>query len=180
MEYDAKEPFYVGRWLIQPRQNRIRGPEKVTRVEPKVMEVLMCLARRPGEVVTRDQLLETVWAGTVVTDDVLTRSISELRKVFDDDPRNPGVIETIPKTGYCLIAPLTADYRGDHVPPAVPTLELAPSMPPSVERPPARWPVWVIGDEAVGRWSPRRVQRFPRPCCPSLFHLLRRSGCFAR
>jgi len=145
MEYDAKEPFYVGRWLIQPRQNRIRGPEKVTRVEPKVMEVLMCLARRPGEVVTRDQLLETVWAGTVVTDDVLTRSISELRKVFDDDPRNPGVIETIPKTGYRLIAPMTVDYRGDHVPPAVPTLELAPSMPPSVERSPVRWPVWAIG-----------------------------------
>ncbi len=108
MEYDAKEPFYVGRWLIQPWQNRIRGPEKTTRVEPKVMDVLMCLARHSSEVVTRDHLLETVWPGTVVTDDVLTRSISELRKVFDDDPRHPSVIETIPKTGYRLIAPLTA------------------------------------------------------------------------
>ena len=141
MEYDAKEPFYVGRWLIQPRQNRIRGPEKVTRVEPKVMEVLMCLARRPGEVVTRDQLLEIVWAG---------------------------VIETIPKTGYRLIAPLTADYRGDHVPPAVPTLELAPSMPPSVERSPVRWPVWAIGGILVLLllsalfWTPRTT--------PTAFH----------
>ena len=149
MEYDAKEPFYVGRWLIQPRQNRIGGPEETTRVEPKVMDVLMCLARHPGEVVTRDELLETVWAGTVVTDDVLTRSISELRKVFDDDPRNPGVIETIPKTGYRLIAPTTVDYRGDSVPPAAPTLELAPSMPPPVERSPRRWPVWVAGGGLV-------------------------------
>ena len=150
MEYDAKEPFYIGRWLIQPRQNRIRGPEKTTRVEPKVMDVLLCLARQPGEVVTRDQLLETVWAGVVVTDDVLTRSISELRKVFDDDPRNPAVIETIPKAGYRLIAPKTADYRGDSVPPVAPTLELAPSMPkpasaPPAERTPPRWPVWMIG-----------------------------------
>ena len=149
MEYDAKEPFYVGRWLVQPRLNRIRGSEETHRVEPKVMGVLVCLARQPGEVVTRDQLLETVWAGTVVTDDVLTRSISELRKVFDDDPRNPGVIETIPKTGYRLIAPRTIDHQGDSVPPAVPTLELAPSMAPPVDRPAARRPVWLIGGAFV-------------------------------
>lgn len=149
MDYDAKEPFYVGRWLIQPRQNRIRGPEETTRVEPKVMDVLLCLARRPGEVVTRDQLLETVWAGAVVTDDVLTRSISELHKVFDDDPRRPSVIETIPKTGYRLIAPLAAEYRGDNVPPAAPALELTPSMPRPVERSPVRWPAWAIGGSLV-------------------------------
>jgi len=147
MAHDAREPFYIGSWLIQPRQNRIRSAEKTSRVEPKVMDVLVCLARRPGEVVTRDHLLETVWAGTVVTDDVLTRSISELRKAFDDDSRNPQVIETIPKTGYRLIAPLSEEPRGDTVPPAMPALELAPSKLPSrsAARRPPRWPAWAIG-----------------------------------
>ena len=177
MEYDAKEPFYIGRWLIQPRQNRIRGPEKTTRVEPKVMDVLLCLARQPGEVVTRDQLFETVWAGTIVTDDVLTRSISTLRKVFDDDPRNPGVIETIPKTGYRLIAPKTLGHRGDSVPPAVPTLELAPSMPKSAAAPTARrsaprWMIWMTGG-ALGLLLLSGVfwaLRLATPLPPIVFH----------
>ena len=50
--------------------------------------------------------MQTVWADTFVTDDVLTRSISELRKVFDDDKKNPRFIQTIPKGGYRLIAPV--------------------------------------------------------------------------
>ena len=56
------------------------------------------------EPVTREALLETVGAGTIVTDDVLTRSVSELRKLFGDDPRAGRVIETLPKVGYRLVA----------------------------------------------------------------------------
>ena len=88
------------------------------------MDVLRCLAANAGEVVTREELFSIVWEGTIVSDDVLTRSISELRKVFGDDPRRSEVIETIPKTGYRLIAPVVPDYRGDSVPPHVPALEL--------------------------------------------------------
>ena len=70
----------------------------------QVMEVLVCLAQQPGQVITRDQLLETVWAGTIVTDDVLTHAISELRKACEDDPKSPKVVQTIPRKGYRLIA----------------------------------------------------------------------------
>lgn len=86
------------------------------RVEPKVMGVLVALSRRPGQLVTREELFEEVWTGTVVTEDVLTRSISELRKVFGDDPKSPRYIETIPKTGYRLVAPLSVGPFGDSVP----------------------------------------------------------------
>ncbi len=55
---------------------------------------------------SRGRLLEEVWTGIAVTDDVLTRSIAELRKAFGDRPSAPRYIETIPKSGYRLIAPV--------------------------------------------------------------------------
>jgi TolB-like protein/Flp pilus assembly protein TadD len=77
------------------------------------MQVLLSLARRPGEVMTRKMLIQAVWAGTYVTEDVLTRSISELRKIFADEVRTPRYIQTIPKSGYRLIAPVQRVSNGD-------------------------------------------------------------------
>jgi TolB-like protein/Flp pilus assembly protein TadD len=71
------------------------------------MEVLVCLAEHPGEPVSKEKLLQTVWADTFVGDSVLTRSISELRRVFEDEAKEPRVIQTIAKRGYRLVAPVT-------------------------------------------------------------------------
>ena len=73
-----------------------------------MMEVLLCLAEKRGEVVSKEQLIRTVWANTFVTDDVLTRCISELRRALHDDPKNPKVIQTIHKKGYRLVAPVSS------------------------------------------------------------------------
>ena len=54
---------------------------QVFRLEPKVAEVCAHLAERPGEVVRKEELLRAVWPDTFVTDDVLTKAISELRKI---------------------------------------------------------------------------------------------------
>lgn len=70
------------------------------------MLVLVCLAGRPGEVISKDELIRTVWTDTFVTDDVLTRAISELRRILRDDAKQPHIIETISKNGYRLIAPV--------------------------------------------------------------------------
>lgn len=67
------------------------------------MEVLVCLANRAGEPVSKEELLQTVWPDTFVTDDGLKRAISELRRVFQDDVREPRIIQTIPKRGYRLL-----------------------------------------------------------------------------
>jgi TolB-like protein/DNA-binding winged helix-turn-helix (wHTH) protein/Tfp pilus assembly protein PilF len=98
--------FRIAAWLIQPRLNTVSNNGTTVRLEPKVMEVLVCLAQHAGEPVSKDELLQTVWPKTFVTDDVLKRSISELRRVFDDDIREPRVIQTIPKRGYRLLAPV--------------------------------------------------------------------------
>ena len=97
--------FQVGQWLVQPKLNSLTRNGKTARVEPKVMQVLVCLAGHAGDVVEKERLIRAVWADTFVTDDVLTRAISELRKALDDDAQEPQFIETIPKVGYRLIAP---------------------------------------------------------------------------
>src|SRR4029077_2361664 len=75
--------------------------------EPKIMQVLVVLAERAGEVVTRDELMSRVWNGVFVTDAALHAAIRDLRRLFDDDAERPRVIETIRKRGYRLIAPVT-------------------------------------------------------------------------
>ncbi len=65
------------------------------------MSVLMCLADRPGEVVTRNQIFDSVWGKSIVTEDSLTRCISELRRALDDKP--PRFVKTVHKVGYCLM-----------------------------------------------------------------------------
>lgn len=116
--------FRLGRWLIQPSLNTISGNAPMTaegvgasqraedlgaperRLEPKIMQVLVYLSQRPGEVVSKEQLMKAVWPDTFVTDDVLLRCISELRKALEDDAREPRFIQTISKRGYRLIVPV--------------------------------------------------------------------------
>ncbi|HET7105423.1 MAG TPA: winged helix-turn-helix domain-containing protein [Candidatus Acidoferrum sp.] len=98
--------FRLGEWLIRPQLNTVQGDSGTVRLEHKFMQVLVCLAGRPGEVISKDELIRTVWADTFVTDDVLTRAVSELRRILRDDAKQPHIIETVSKIGYRLIAPV--------------------------------------------------------------------------
>src|SRR5512146_561232 len=71
------------------------------------MQVLLQLASHSNQVLSKEQLMHAVWPDTFVSEDVLTRCISELRRVFEDDARAPRFIQTIPKTGYRMIAQVT-------------------------------------------------------------------------
>ncbi len=101
--------FWIGTQLVQPVLNRVTDGDNVSSVEPRVMAVLVYLAHRAGKVVSRDELIATVWTDLVVNEDALTRAISEARKLFGDDSRAPSVIETIRGRGYRLIAPVRFD-----------------------------------------------------------------------
>ena len=98
--------FHMRQWRVEPDRNRVIGPDDEVRLRPRTMEVLVLLAERAGEVVSRDDFAETLWQATVVTEDSLTRSISELRKTLGDRSGEPEFIETIPKRGYRLVAPV--------------------------------------------------------------------------
>ena len=110
--------FCIGECLIEPRQNRIKRHDAEVRLEPRVMDVLVCLAERAGEVVSRDTLNRQVWGNVVVTDQAVTNCISELRHHLNDDRSANRVIETIPKRGYRLAAQVQlADVASVQAPP---------------------------------------------------------------
>ncbi len=112
-ENELRQDFLIEDWLVQPQLNRVTRGRDTVKVQPKIMAVLMCLAEEPGKVVVREKLFKMVWADTYVTEHVLARSISVLRKIFNDRPQSPRVIETIPKVGYRLIAPISGVTDAD-------------------------------------------------------------------
>ena len=73
-------------------------------LEPKAIEVLRFLVERPGRLVTKDEILDGVWADVAVTPNALTRVIAQLRRELGDDASAPRVIETVPTRGYRFIA----------------------------------------------------------------------------
>jgi adenylate cyclase len=98
--------FSVAGWVVDPATSRVSRDGETLQLEPKIMEVLEYLARRPGRVVSRTELEATVWNGRVVSYDAVTNAIIKLRKAFDDDARHPRFIETLSKRGYRLMAPV--------------------------------------------------------------------------
>jgi DNA-binding winged helix-turn-helix (wHTH) protein/dienelactone hydrolase len=102
-ELSVHRGFRVGEWLVQPSLNRLtRGSETVT-LEPRAMDLLTFLARHAGKVVSRETIIDAVWAEQYVGEGVLRQAIAALRSALGDDAKNPTYIETISKRGYRLI-----------------------------------------------------------------------------
>lgn len=89
--------------VIPVRGELVSGQGKLQRVPPRAMEVLLCLAREPGQLVSRRRLREMVWGRNPVSDDALTRCVRELRQLLGDVAEDPRFIQTIPGRGYRLI-----------------------------------------------------------------------------
>ncbi|MGZ5618541.1 MAG: winged helix-turn-helix domain-containing protein, partial [Usitatibacter sp.] len=102
----GKERLRVGDWAVEPALNQLSAAGKTVKLEPKAMSVLVYLADRPGQVVSREALLAAVWPGVLVGDDSLTQVVIKLRKALGDVPENPAYIQTISKGGYRLVAPV--------------------------------------------------------------------------
>ncbi len=82
-----------------------RGDVQVT-LTPKAFDTLAALLERHGQVVEKDELLARVWPGTFVEEATLTQNVYTLRKVLADAGATRGWIETVPKRGYRLVAPV--------------------------------------------------------------------------
>lgn len=150
-DFDPRAGFVLGDWTVRPDQHRIERGEDAHQLEPKVMEVLCLLARDQGAVVSRQGLIDEAWKGTYVTDEVLSRAISVLRKQLGDDSRHPEYIATIPKSGYRLIKavepippePTAIEPEPEFVPEPEPSF-----IPPVTPAKPVR-PKWLIPGAAV-------------------------------
>lgn len=94
----------IGAWAAAPQSNELVDGARRVKIDARAMDVLCALAARPGEVVSKDALIEQVWKHRSVTDHAVTVAISSLRNALGDDPKAPRYIETVPKRGYRLIA----------------------------------------------------------------------------
>ncbi len=100
---NLRDGVVLGDWTVLPMQGRIASAGRSTAVRPKAVDVLLCLAEAGGAVVERDDLLRQVWGERAVSDEPLTRCISDLRRAFGDSRSEPEYILTIPKRGYRLL-----------------------------------------------------------------------------
>ena len=127
--------FRLGEWTVAPDSGTLSRGDESVRLQPKMMDVLIFLAENAGQVVAKEVLLDQIWNGTIVEEGALPQCIHALRKALGDDARRPSFIETIPRRGYRLIAPIQEiDEDADAPSPASPPLPLAGSLAPVPSR----------------------------------------------
>ncbi len=126
------EPFRVGDWLVQPSLNRLTRGGETAALQPRFMDLLAYLAQRPGKVVSKEEILEAVWAKEFVSEGTLTHAVAVIRQTLGDDVRSPRYIETIPVRGYRLIAAVgPPEPEAEPVPPLLLPVEAERGMPPA-------------------------------------------------
>src|SRR5262249_48750812 len=137
---------------------------KAVRLTPKAFAVLQCLVERPGQLVTKDLLLETVWPATAVGDAVLKVCVREIGKALGGRVGGPRFVATVRRRGYRFIAGVTdSDPRPERVGGAEPSVGFGSTG--SRYRSPAH----LVGRESSLDWLQRAVEAAWRGPPPGLF-----------
>lgn len=99
-----RDEFVLGMTSVAPATRRISVGDRDVTVQPRIMQVLLALVDARGSVVSREDLARLCWPGRFVADDSLNAAIAELRKALRSIGSVDVSVETIPKTGYRIIA----------------------------------------------------------------------------
>lgn len=108
---DSVSGFRLGSWRVDPDRNVISGAGNEKHLENRLMQTLLFLCKRQGQVIRREEFLQAVWHGRVVNDEALSRAISLLRTALEDNSARPAYIKTVPGVGYTLIAAVETDVE---------------------------------------------------------------------
>lgn len=110
MKLPATSPpvFRFGPFEFQPEKGELRKSGTLIKLQPQPARLLHLLLNNPGEIVRREQIQQAVWGEEIAVDFDLgvNRCIRQIRSVLLDDAESPRYIRTIPRQGYCFIAPL--------------------------------------------------------------------------
>lgn len=104
---DDENNFRFGDFTLQVSEHRLVCGEQEIYLRPKAFETLLYLVQRHGHLVGKDELMNRVWADTIVTETAMTHCIEEIRKALGDHAHQPRYLKTIPRLGYKFIAPVT-------------------------------------------------------------------------
>ncbi|MFN2510672.1 MAG: winged helix-turn-helix domain-containing protein [Pyrinomonadaceae bacterium] len=109
---------------VEPATFRAFKAGQVIQLEPKTLKLLLFLIENRDRLIEKEEILDTIWNGTHVTENALTREIGKLRKNLGDDPKAPKYIQTVHTRGYRFIAELVkTNGEGTSVTPEVETGE---------------------------------------------------------
>jgi len=108
-------PFSLGGMDVRPSSREIVVAGKSQVLQPRVMQVLVALARQEGQVVSRDDLVARCWDGLAVSEDAINRCIAQLRRLSEQD--GPFTLETIPRVGYRIVSAAAVRGPEELVPP---------------------------------------------------------------
>jgi DNA-binding winged helix-turn-helix (wHTH) protein len=107
-----REPaLSFGVFRLDLRSGRLFRGSKPVPLRPKTWGVLQYLAERPGQLVSKSELLDAVWPGVAVTEEVVRKSVNELRAALGDSAEAPQLIETVPRRGFRFTAPIGPEQR---------------------------------------------------------------------
>ena len=116
MAVSADRVYEFGEWRLEPSEHLLLRNGSAVPLGPKLFETLLVLVENAGRLVTKEEFMKRVWGDSFVEDLVLTKNISQLRKILGDGEEP--VIETVPKRGYRLLIPATARERTQSTAPA--------------------------------------------------------------
>ena len=103
-ETEKSQTYQFGEYRLDTAEETLcRNGEKL-RINRRSFQVLRLLVERAGEIVSKQEFSETVWADTFVEDNSLTVTMTTLRKILGDDYKQPKFIENLPRKGYRFIA----------------------------------------------------------------------------
>jgi len=92
---------------LEVAQRRLLHLGRPLPIKPKILDLLLFLVERHGQLITKDQLMKSIWPDAIVEENNITVSISMLRKTLGDNRVNPQFIETVPRRGYRFVAEVT-------------------------------------------------------------------------
>lgn len=118
----TSQPLLFGPFVLHPDSGRLYEGDRQIPLAPKPFETLLYLARRSGRMVPKNELMEQLWPGTFVTDDVLVQSVVEIRRALGDHAKTPHYVQTVPRRGYQFLMPVRVADE--------PMAEPAPPLPP--------------------------------------------------
>jgi TolB-like protein/DNA-binding winged helix-turn-helix (wHTH) protein/Tfp pilus assembly protein PilF len=142
--------FLIGDFRVVPSLDEIAKDGAITKVEPRTMRLLMCLAERAGQVVSVDQLMAEVWKDVIVSPDSVYHSVASLRRILGDDSKTPKYIANVMRRGYRLVAEVSpaADVTSEvprQAEAALAHQALSPAVSPTTARLPLpRWGVAAV------------------------------------
>jgi len=103
---ELRQGFTLGEWEVLPLRGVLRCGDQEERPEPRVFGVLIALAKRNGDLVTRDELVDELWDGRPTSDEPINRCMSQLRGHLGDKSRPHEYVETLTRRGYRLLKPV--------------------------------------------------------------------------